>query len=697
MKDTLVSAKLISWRLIRVTVLSSLPRLQLRCSLFADQSERIAMKEEKLNSLTSLFIADFSLENDLKLGRAYEMRIEGFGSVPLDVNDASLLPDFDERYAYSGDDLGASYGKNVTRFALWAPLASSCFLKWRDREDAPWSLLPMYRTPRGVYRASLPGEHHLARYLFLITNSGVTSEATDLYAKGSTANGECSVVVNPAKVKVDLEKSALPILNSPSEAIIYEGNVRDLTIDPHSDIVRKGTFLGLCEKGRKTSGGHPAGFDYFTSLGFTHLQLLPIFDFKTVDELHPEKSYNWGYDPAQYFVPEGSYASVPEDPLSRIRDLKTMVRAYHAAGIRIVMDVVYNHVYSFENSAFQRTVPNYYFRQRHNGSFASTSGCGDDLASERAMVRKLILDACSYWIDEYGIDGFRFDLMGILDVETLSQIARMAKAKDPSFLLYGEGWNMGGEVNAPLGHMGNYSLLPDFGFFNDFCRETVKKLFAGNAYVKNDAKYCLASSAVTFFHEARFLNANQSVNYIECHDNATYFDTLSKWRKDWGEGKKLQALMGANSFIALSFGVPFFHAGQEIGMSKWGEENTYNKGDAYNRFSYALLDERYPMAEKFKEILSLRKKLKILHSYDPTYIDWNVDIGEDGPCIKVTFLDPSSEESKNHATVFFNLSEINYNIGNEGIKNALTSAFDQEYDLRSECFVPALSLLYLEH
>ncbi len=697
MKDTLVSAKLISWRLIRVTVFTSLPRIQIKACLYQDQERKIPLTEERLNSLTSLFVADYSLKDDLELGHAYEIRVEGFGAVPLDLSDVPLLPDFDERFAYDGNDLGASYSKKATRFALWAPIASSVLLKWKDNEDDPWRYIAMSRSPRGVYRASLAGDHSGARYLYLITNSGVTNEATDIYAKASTANGATSVVINLAKFKVDLEKNALPVLNSPTEAIIYEGNVRDLTIDPHSSIVRKGTFLGLCEKGRKTEGNHPAGFDYFSSLGITHLQLLPIYDFKTVDELHPDKSYNWGYDPAQYFVPEGSYASVPEDPFSRVRDLKTMVKAYHEAGIRIVMDVVYNHVYSFEGSVFQRTVPNYYFRQRHNGSMASTSGCGDDLASERAMVRKLILDACAYWIDEYGIDGFRFDLMGIIDAETLNQIARISKAKDPSFLLYGEGWNMGGEVNSPLGHMGNYALLPEFGFFNDYFRETIKRAFAGEDYVKNDAKYCYASSSVNFIHPARFLNAKQTINYIECHDNGTYFDYLSRSHKDWDEAKKLQAVMGANAFVALSFGVPFFHAGQEIASSKWGEDNTYNKGDHYNKFSYKLLDERYGMAEKFKEILSLRKKLKILRAYDPTYIDWNVDILEEGPCIKIAFLDPSLEEKRRNSTLFFNLSDIDYNIGIEGAKNALTSSPNGNDDLRSECFVPALSLLYLEH
>lgn len=696
MKDTLISAKLIDWKRIRLTCFSSLPSFRLKARLLQDGEKEIPLKEERVNSLSSLTIGDFSLEKELELGHRYDVSLEGFGLVRLNVDDASLFPDFDERFFYSGDDLGASYQKKATRFALWAPLASECFLKWKDKEGDLWQILPMSRTPRGVFRACLEGNHAGCRYRYLICNSGVLNETTDLYAKASTPNGESSVVADWGKLKVDLEKDSLPVLLSPTDAIIYEGHVRDLTISPSTDIVRKGTFLGLCEKGRKTAGGHPAGFDYIASLGITHLQLMPIYDFKTVDELHPEEKYNWGYDPAQYFVPEGSYASVVSDPLSRIRDLKTLVKAYHQSGIRIVMDVVFNHVYSFEDSTFQKTVPNYYFRQRKDGSFASTSGCGDDLASERAMVRKLILDACAFWIDEYGVDGFRFDLMGILDAETIRQIESMAKAKDPSFLLYGEGWNMGGEVSLPLAHMGNHALLPGVGFFNDFFRESAKKAFAGEKGVLNEVKYVFASSSVSFFYPPRFLNAKQTINYVECHDNATFFDFLSSRRKEWDEKKKIQSLLGACSFVALSFGVPFFHAGQEVGATKLGEDNTYNKGDRYNAFPYELVDSRYPMVEKFKGILALRKKLKILHAYDPTYIDWNVDVAEEGPCVKVSFLDSSSEESRKHATLYFNLSENPYNIGVIGERKAFASALGPILGPKGELSVPAFSLCFVE-
>ncbi|MBO4540684.1 MAG: type I pullulanase, partial [Bacilli bacterium] len=449
----------------------------------------------------------------------------------------------------------------------------------------------------------------------------------------------------------------LPKMASPTDAILYEGHVRDLTIDSHTDIVHKGRFLGLCEKGRTSEGGHPAGFDYLRFLGITHLQLLPIYDYQTVDEAHPNASYNWGYDPRQYFVPEGSFASDLPDPYSRIKDLKAMVSAYHEAGIRIVMDVVFNHVYESSQSVFEACVPNYYFRRRSSGKLATTSGCGNDLASERPMVRKMILDACRHWIDEYGIDGFRFDLMGLLDVETLRRIERLAKRKKPDFLLYGEGWNMGGELKMPQGRMENASLLPGFGFFNDVFRENVKSYLSGDEGNKQVFKAVYSGSSLDFIIPRKFLDARQSINYVECHDNSTYYDYLRQRRPDQNEEAILESCQMAVAAILLSRGVPFFHAGQEIGQSKWGEENTYNKGDRFNKFSYALLDLRFEMAESFRRLVELRKKSPALRLYEPSLIDESIDIQDQGILVYITYLDKKLIAPFKEIYEFFNPSD----------------------------------------
>ena len=641
MKDTFISAKLTAPDLIRLSVFSSLPWEKIEPQLVVDGVPGPKMAPTRLSTLSSVALADFRLPAPLELGHSYFLVMPQYGAVPVEVEEATGFPDFDTKYFYGGNDLGANYTKKKTTFVLWAPLASIVVLAYRLKPKDPWSTARMDREARGVYRAVVEGDLAGAEYHYFITNSEVMRRVTDPYAKGSTVNGEESVVVDFAALKTNFKRENLPIINAPTDAIIYEAHVRDMTIDPSTDIVHKGRFLGMIEKGRTTEKGHPAGFDYLKKLGFTHLQLLPIYDYKTVDERDPSTKYNWGYDPAQYFVPEGSYASDLEDPLSRIRDCKKMVAAFHEAGIRIVMDVVFNHVFEYEKSVFEKVVPNFYFRHKANGKMASTSGCGNDLATERPMVRKMVVDACRHWIEEYGIDGFRFDLMGIMDVMTLNEIATMAKSHDKSFLLYGEGWNMGGEVNVPLGHMGNANLLPGFAFFNDFYRETTKSYFCEDIGAKQAFKNAFLGSCLDYQVPPRFANAAQSINYVECHDNGTFYDVLSQRRKDLSEKDKLSLVAAVNVTVLSSFGIPFLHMGQEIGQSKWGEDNTYNKGDGYNKFSYRLLDERYEMVNALRAAIKMRRTYAFTHSFDPRVIDNSVDIQEINNAVHLRFPDPN--------------------------------------------------------
>ena len=656
MKDTYVNAKLVSPDLLRLVVFSSLPWEKVTPVLYQDGIPGKKLTALRTNSLSSIAIIDYRLDGPLELGHSYFLVMPQYGAIPVDVTEATTFPGFDQKFFYPGNDLGATCTKTHTDFAIWAPLASAVAVCYRLDPSEPFTTIACTRCDHGVYRAYAKGDLHGAQYHYRITNSEVMVKVTDPYAKGSTLNGEESVVVDFSRLQVDFKRECLPVMNSYCDAIVYEGHVRDLTIDPHSTIVNKGTFKGLIEKGRTTPEGHPFGFDYIKQLGITHLQLLPIYDYKTVDESNPQSGYNWGYDPAQYFVPEGSYASVLDDPFSRIKDCKEMVAAFHEAGIRIVMDVVYNHVYEYQSSVFEKVVPNYYFRHRANGKMASTSGCGNDLASERPMVRKMIFDACKFWIDEYGIDGFRFDLMGIIDCKTLNMIRDYAKKVDPSFILYGEGWNMGGEVKEPLGHMGNYQLLPDYGFFNDFYRESLKAYAVEDYGAKNNFKYVQTGSCIHFIHDPKFLNANQTINYVECHDNATFFDYLSQRRPDLNEADKLSIVEMANHAVLYSFGIPFLHAGQEIGASKWGHENTYNMGDGYNRFSARLLDERYPMVERLKQAIAVRKKSSFLRIYDPRVIEQAIDVSDLDEAINLAFVDKNLIAPSEEVHVFVNPS-----------------------------------------
>lgn len=664
MKDTYINAKLVAPNLIRLAVFSSLTYLKPEPDIIVDGVLTKRLYPVKVSSLQSVTIADYRLEEELALGHSYCLAIAGLGIVPLDVTEATTFPDFDRKYYYDGE-LGVIYSKNSTTFRIWAPLASRVTLLYRDEKENDYSSSNMKRLPSGVYETTVSGDLNLYRYIYEVVNNESLIRSSDPYAKASTMNGEESVVVNFDELQVDFHRSALPVLNCPTESIIYECHVRDMTIAPNTDIEHKGTFKGLCEKGRKTQKGNPAGFDYIKSLGITHIQLLPIYDFKSVDETNPNKNYNWGYDPQQYFVPEGSYASKREDPLSRIIDLKEMVAAYHEAGIRVVMDVVYNHVYEYQSSVFEKVVPNYYFRKRGNGSMANTSGCGDDVASERPMVRKMIVDACDFWIKEYGIDGFRFDLMGIIDIDTLLTIEKHAKLVDPTFLLYGEGWNMGGEVRALLGHMGNFQHLPSYAFFNDHFREDCKKYLIGDMGAYAGFKHAYVSSSLHYIFPAKFLDATQTINYIECHDNGTFFDFVDHCHPDWSMEEKLKTCVLGYKTVLFSFGIPFIHMGQEIGQSKWGDENTYNKGDKFNKFSYSCLDERTWMYEEFKKAVAFRKNHRFFKAYDPRVIDSYIDLYDVNCAMKVVFLNEASIAPAKSLTIYFNPTMNTYDISDK--------------------------------
>ena len=656
MKDTFLNAKLVEPDLIRLVVFSSLSWEKIEPVLITDGVAGKKMTPTRLNTLSTLAIADFRLDAPLPLGHSYFLTMPQYGSVGIDVSEATGFPGFDETYYYDGDDLGANYSKRGTTFVIWAPLASHVVLSVRKPGEKEFAAYDMVREEKGTFRARIAGDLAGAEYHYFVTNSEVTHRTPDPYAKGSIANGRESVVVDFSKLKVDFHRECLPVMESPCDAVIYEAHVRDMTIAPGNDVVHKGRFLGLVEHGRKTKGGHPVGIDYLKEIGITHLQLLPIYDYKTVDELHPERSYNWGYDPAQYFVPEGSYASVLNDPLSRIKDCKAMVAELHKAGIRVVMDVVYNHVFEYEKSTFERVVPNYYFRHRGNGKMAATSGCGDDVASERKMVRKMILDACAHWIDEYGIDGFRFDLMGILDVDTMNAVEALGKSRHKSFIVYGEGWNMGGEVRQSLAHMGNYALMPTIGFFNDFFRESIKSLYCGNPHVVGNAKNVLCGSCTDFMVGAKFLSATQSINYVECHDNATFFDFFAKARGDLDEATRLRVVEAATYTVLLSIGVPFIHMGQEVGLTKYGEENSYNKGDKYNQFDFSLLDARYAMVERFKKVVALRKGMRALHMFDPRVIGPTVAITDFEEVVRYRLVDTNIIAPRKYFEVLINPS-----------------------------------------
>lgn len=619
MIDTFFGAKLVDYNTIRVAIFSSINKSKnLPFQLLVDgkyKEDLIIIKQSFLNGLC---LFECRPSSPIVLGKNYIIQCRDFGQTSLNVNDATSFEHFDEEYYYDGNDLGFTYTKNATTFKLWAPLASKVSLFIRKKSEDNFVTYKMQREDKGVYSLTLEGDFEGYFYRYQITNSGLSFITTDPYGKASSANGKDSAVIDFSKTKIDLFEENLPVYPKYSHGIIYELHVRDFTIDDSTNIEHKGKYLGLAEEGRVTQKNHPAGLDYLKEIGVTHVQLLPIYDYQTVDELNPNSSYNWGYDPQQYFVPEGSYSTNPNDPYSRIIEIKTMIAALHKAGIKINMDVVFNHVYNYEFSVFEKVVPNYFFRKNKNGTLCNGSGCGNDLATERPMVRKMILDCITFWMKEYGIDGFRFDLMGLIDIDTMDKVTKIAHSIKKDAMIYGEGWDM--NTNLPQDKKTsilNSFKVKDIAFFNDTFRDVLRGnndlnysyggYLLGDTSYREGFKFVYMGSCVNYLYAPRFYSANQSINYVECHDNCTIYDKISRTLKT-DDSKKIMSIIKTINFIILfANGVPFFHAGQEIGFSKKMKDNTYNAGDEYNKFDYRLLDERFDSFLYFKSIISLKK------------------------------------------------------------------------------------------
>ncbi len=619
MKNTYLQANLVGMNRINVLLFTSIvlpnnPTFYLE----KDNEKEIKLKQVRHISNNAVSIYELEMSEEFQFGHKYVVVLEGFGRLNVEVSDATTFPDFDNQFAYDGDDLGAIYTKEETKFNLWAPLASSVFLKIEENKE--FHLYQMERTDKGVYRFSLKGDYLNARYCYVVTNGGITENSIDPWGKGASFNSEYSVVVDIEAIKKMVKYEPKTVIKENKDAIIYEASIRDFSEDKNTDIVNKGKFLSLTETGRKTSGGNPAGLDYLKYLGITHLQILPVIDFYGNDDKDISKGYNWGYNPISFFAIEGSYSSKPEDGMNRLIEFKTMVETLHKNDIRINMDVVYNHVYEFMYTCFEKVVPHYFFRRRTNGLQACASGCGNDFASEKKMARKVIVDSLKYFTEVFNIDGYRFDLMGLLDIETINQAFKECKKIKKDIIFYGEGWNMGAEL--PLEKKAcaeNADKLPGIAFFNDTYRDTLKggnfknniteRGYVGGYLDRNDiVNYVLRGATIDIPFKHRFLDINQSLNYVECHDNNTLFDKLSVSNSEENVDMLLKRVNFANELVLLSFGIPFIHMGQEIGLSKSGLDNTYNVLKV-NNMNWKLVDERWPMVVSLAKFIKFRKHM----------------------------------------------------------------------------------------
>ncbi|MCD8511355.1 MAG: type I pullulanase [Bacillus sp. (in: Bacteria)] len=439
---------------------------------------------------------------------------------------------------------------------------------------------------KGIWSLYVEGDWHGAEYEYEITVNGEKHIVNDPYTKALLPNSSKGVVVNSTALDHLDNSGKKPIIKNLQDSIIYELHVRDATVSNDSGVVQKGKFLGLTESGTVTSTGYSTGLSYLEELGVTHIQLLPINDFARVDELNPGQDYNWGYDPLYYQVPEGSYSCYPEDPLSRIDECKKMIEALHQEGLGVIIDVVYNHVYIWEESSFEKIVPGYYFRYFEDGSMSNGTGVGNDIATERKMVRKFILDTIDYWLKEFNVDGFRFDLMGIIDIDTLTEIQLRCNQESRPIMLLGEGWDLNTALPTERRATSFQShQLPGIRFFNDFFRDTLK----GNNFDVHDVGYVngkgrfierlpqlVSGSANEEFGQIFVGEVTQTVNYVECHDNHTLWDklTLSNSHESIEDRKKNASISDRDYTIKSRGAFPTCRSGV-VSYETGGREQLY--------------------------------------------------------------------------------------------------------------------------
>ncbi len=543
----------------------------------------------------------------------------------------------DSRYAsfpvYDGNDLGVTVDSRGTHFALWSPEADAVVVNIydTDRNSKAVKVLDMVRSANGTWRVSTPEVLLGKFYTFNVKQAGKwLKETPGVWAKSVGANGERAAIIDLTLTDPEgWSDDQGPVVNNINDAVIYEMHHRDFSVHPSSGIVNKGKFLAITENGTHTPTGESTGIDHLKELGVTHVHILPSYDYNSVDEVNlMSNQYNWGYDPLNYNSPEGSYSTNPSDPSARVSEMKSMIKAFHDAGIGVVMDVVYNHTADNDDSNFSLTAPGYYYRHRPDGSYSDASGCGNETASERQQMRNFIVNSVKYWAKEYHIDGFRFDLMAIHDIETMNEVAAALKEINPSIFVYGEGWTAG-DSPLPVDQRAlkeNVSKMNGIAVFSDDLRDAVKGHYSdatdrGFATGKpgNEETVKIGIVASTAHPQVDYSKGNNSkfayasspgqiINYVSCHDDLTLTDKLAKSMPGASVDERLRAAKLAQTIVFTSQGTPFMFAGEEVFRDKKGVHNSYKSSDSINAIDW---NQKHVYADQFnyyKELIKLRKE-----------------------------------------------------------------------------------------
>jgi pullulanase len=538
--------------------------------------------------------------------------------------------DFSTYPHYSGDDLGVYWSVESTVFRLWAPTARIVELRLykAGKSGKPMKVIHMGSSPAGIWFHEERENLENIFYTFKIFDGEWMHEVPDPYARAVGVNGHRGMMFNPGKTHPEgWENDLGPRLTHFTDWIIYEIHIRDFSISESSGIEHKGKYLGFTEENTTSQEGFPTGLDHLTEMGITHVHLMPVNDFQTVDEEFPLLKYNWGYDPQHYNSPEGSYSTDPFDGTIRIKELKLLVKALHDHNIGVILDVVYNHTWLTKGSVFNQTVPGYYYRQNPDGSFSNASGCGNEMATERYMVRKFIIDSLRYWILEYHIDGFRFDLMGVYDNETMRHIRYEVNKINPDILIFGEGWTAD-ESPMPEYRRAvkkNISHLPGIAAFSDDMRDALKGNPGNKASLGFVSGMTLREESVKFgivgavWHpqivysyvessvEPWASEPSQCVNYVSCHDNYTLYDKLKMSLPNAEDGDLRRRAKLAGAIILTAQGIPFLHAGVEFCRTKAGHGNSYRSSDVVNQLDWQLKSIYADVTDYFRKLIHLRR------------------------------------------------------------------------------------------
>lgn len=539
---------------------------------------------------------------------------------------------YEEYPIYKGDDLGLTYAPEKSTFKIWAPTAQAAKINLYEvgAGGSPVKTQNLEYDRDGVWKVDFKEDLNNKFYTFQVNIKGNWSaEVADPYVKAVGVNGNRGMVIDLKATNPDgWDEDKRPDLKNPTDAIIYELHVRDLSSDSNSGIKNTGKFLGLTELGTKSVEGEATGLDHIKDLGITHIHLLPSFDYKSIDEtIENNPKYNWGYDPQNFNAPEGSYATDPYDGKVRIREFKQMVKTLHENGIRVVMDVVYNHTFQTKESLFEQLVPGYYFRKKADGTFSNASGTGNETASERAMFRKYMVESVKYWVNEYHVDGFRFDLMAIHDIETMNEISAALHQIDPSIIIYGEGWTSG---DSPLPDSlralkKNVAQLNNIAAFSDDMRDaikghvftqTAKAFISGLPGLEESIKFGIVAS--TKHPQVNYDSINyskapwagepfQTITYVDCHDNHTLWDRLGISAPEASEANRIKMQKLAGAIVLTSQGISFLHAGVEMLRTKQGEENSFESPDAINKLDWSRKAKYKDVFNYYKGLVTLRK------------------------------------------------------------------------------------------